>query len=139
MSSIVEKSNVLSSILKNSSRARSKKKKEKKRKSSLFLESQKFRNPRYTYILTNSSGGTIDAPRSKEKLRWRVNKYFSNKGIRIRREVQFYSSPLFLYLLFISRFFAPQLVPVDASGCPICIWRHFRYTDRVYPRKISRL
>lgn len=57
--------------------------------------------------LTNSSGGTIDAPGSKEKLRRRVNKYFSNKRIRIRREVQFYFS-FSPYLLFISRFFLPS-------------------------------
>lgn len=47
-----------------------------------------------------------------------------NKRIRIRREVQFYFPPILFPPLspFYLSFFR------TAYSCPICIWRHFRYT-----------
>lgn len=87
----------------------------------MSLKSQKFRNPTH-YTLTNSRGGRIDAPGSKEKLRRRVNKYFSNKRIRIRREVQFYFPPILFpplspfYLSFFRTSFVPHIAAQFVSG-----------------------
>lgn len=87
----------------------------------MSLKSQKFRNPTH-YTLTNSRGGRIDAPGSKEKLRRRVNKYFSNKRIRIRREVQFYFLPILFpplspfYLSFFRTSFVPHIAAQFVSG-----------------------
>lgn len=87
----------------------------------MSLKSQKFRNSTH-YTLTNSRGGRIDAPGSKEKLRRRVNKYFSNKRIRIRREVQFYFPPILFpplspfYLSFFRTSFVPHIAAQFVSG-----------------------
>lgn len=85
----------------------------------MSLKSQKFRNPTH-YTLTNSRGGRIDAPGSKEKLRRRVNKYFSRgiRGFEYEERCNFifplsFSLP---YLLSISRFFVPHIAAQFVSG-----------------------